>query len=143
TSPVGHWLEGAARMANAATGRIREGRANRAADENATFNRETVAGLLGGAGGSFPAAPNPGDSTSMATMPAPDAASARVAQAHGGGGFNGDLRDGIIATAEAIGADPLDLATAISYETGGTFDPTKKGPRTQWGQHRGLIQFGE
>lgn len=93
----------------------------------------------------FPAAPNPGDSTSMATMPAPDTASARVAQAHGdsGGGFNGDLRSGIIETAKAIGADPLDLATAISYETAGTFDPTKRGPRTQWGQHRGLIQFGE
>lgn len=93
----------------------------------------------------FPAAPNPGDSTSMAAMPAPDTASARVAQAHGdsGGGFNGDLRSGIIATAEAIGADPLDLATAISYETAGTFNPTKRGPRTQWGQHRGLIQFGE
>ena len=58
-----------------------------------------------------------------------------------GGGFG--LRDGIIATAEAIGADPLDLATAISYETAGTFDPTKAGPTTQWGQHRGLIQFGE
>lgn len=53
------------------------------------------------------------------------------------------LRDGIIATARAIGADPLDLATAISYETAGTFDPTKRGPTTQWGQHRGLIQFGE
>lgn len=94
--------------------------------------------------GGFPAAPNPGDSTSMATLPATDTASARVAQAHGdGSGFNGDLRSGIIATAEAIGADPLDLATAISYETAGTFDPTKKGPRTKWGQHRGLIQFGE
>lgn len=93
--------------------------------------------------GGFPAAPNPGDSSSMATMPATDTASARVAQAHGGGSFNGDLRSGIIATAEAIGADPMDLATAISYETAGTFDPTKKGPRTQWGQHRGLIQFGE
>lgn len=53
------------------------------------------------------------------------------------------LRAGIIETANAIGADPLDLATAISYETAGTFDPTKPGPTTQWGQHRGLIQFGE
>lgn len=53
------------------------------------------------------------------------------------------LRTGILETAAAIGADPLDLATAISYETAGTFDPTKRGPRTQWGQHRGLIQFGE
>lgn len=81
TSPVGHWLEGAARMANAATGRIREGRANRAADENATFNRDTVAGLLGGFGGGS----NPGLSSAMATMPAPDYASARVAQAHNAG----------------------------------------------------------
>lgn len=53
------------------------------------------------------------------------------------------LREGIIASARALGVDPLDLATAISYETAGTFDPTKAGPTTQWGQHRGLIQFGE
>lgn len=57
---------------------------------------------------------------------------------------NGDeIRDGLIETAQAIGADPLDLATAVSYETAGTFDPTKSGPTTQHGQHRGLIQFGE
>lgn len=55
----------------------------------------------------------------------------------------GELARGIIETAKAIGADPLDLATAISYETGGTFDPKQAGPTTQWGQHRGLIQFGE
>ena len=54
-----------------------------------------------------------------------------------------DLRTGILQTAQALGIDPLDLATVISYETGGTFDPTKRGPTTQWGQHRGLIQFGE
>lgn len=54
-----------------------------------------------------------------------------------------DIRSGIIATARSLGIDPVDLATAISYETAGTFDPTKTGPITQWGQHRGLIQFGE
>ncbi len=54
-----------------------------------------------------------------------------------------DVRDGIIKSAAALGIDPVDLATAISYETGGTFDPLQKGPRTQHGQHRGLIQFGE
>jgi len=53
------------------------------------------------------------------------------------------LREGIISSAHALGIDPLDLATAISYETGGTFNPTQAGPTTQWGQHRGLIQFGE
>lgn len=46
-------------------------------------------------------------------------------------------------TARSIGANPIDLATAISYETGGTFDPLQRGPTTQHGQHRGLIQFGE
>jgi len=56
---------------------------------------------------------------------------------------NPSIRDGIIKTASSLGVDPVDLATAISYETGGTFDPTKSGPKTQWGTHRGLIQFGE
>lgn len=54
-----------------------------------------------------------------------------------------DLRSGIAATAAALGMDPIDLATIMSYETGGTMNPTQAGPTTQWGQHRGLIQFGE
>ena len=54
-----------------------------------------------------------------------------------------DIRQGILATAQSLGISPIDLATAISYETAGTFDPMKSGPTTQWGQHRGLIQFGE
>lgn len=54
-----------------------------------------------------------------------------------------DIRSGILSAAGALGVNPLDLATAISYETAGTFDPMKTGPTTQWGQHRGLIQFGE
>lgn len=54
-----------------------------------------------------------------------------------------DMRGLIIETAAELGVDPVDLATVISYETAGTFDPTKRGPTTQWGQHRGLIQWGE
>ena len=54
-----------------------------------------------------------------------------------------DLRSLIIETADELGMPPQVLATIISYETAGTFDPTKRGPTTQWGQHRGLIQFGE
>ncbi|UFS66937.1 hypothetical protein LO749_20815 [Paracoccus denitrificans] len=45
--------------------------------------------------------------------------------------------------AERIGADPQDFATVISFETGGTFDPNKRGPVTKWGRHVGLIQMGE
>ena len=57
--------------------------------------------------------------------------------------MNQQIANGIRATAASLGMDPYDLATIISYETAGTFDPTKAGPTTQWGQHRGLIQFGE
>ena len=46
-------------------------------------------------------------------------------------------------TAEKIGIRPVDLGTAISYETAGTFDPWKRGPTTKWGEHRGLIMWGE
>jgi len=58
-------------------------------------------------------------------------------------GVDGSMAGKIVETANALGIDPIDLGTAISYETGGTFDPMKKGPTTQWGQHKGLIQFGE
>lgn len=54
-----------------------------------------------------------------------------------------NLKSGIKSAADALGIKPEDLATAISYETAGTFDPLKKGPTTKWGQHKGLIQFGE
>lgn len=53
------------------------------------------------------------------------------------------LADAILQSAGRIGADPVDLATVISYETAGTFDPWKAGPTTQHGQHRGFIQWGE
>ncbi|MGO4619037.1 hypothetical protein AB4Z34_05345 [Ensifer sp. 2YAB10] len=56
---------------------------------------------------------------------------------------NDEIRNGIISSANALGIDPVDLATVISYETAGTFDPTKRGPTTQWGQHQGFLQFGE
>lgn len=54
-----------------------------------------------------------------------------------------EFRARLTETAEALGVSPVDLATVISYETGGTFDPAQPGPRTKWGQHKGLIQFGE
>ena len=53
-----------------------------------------------------------------------------------------DIAQGIFSTANALGISPIDLATAISYETAGTFDPLSFGPTTKYGQHRGLIQFG-
>ena len=49
----------------------------------------------------------------------------------------------IVETADALQISPTELATFISFETGGTMDPLQSGPTTKWGQHRGLIQFGE
>jgi len=144
TSPVGHWTQGAARVVNALGGVIKERRANKASETNAKESQSRIAALLGGLGGGsnppsqFPPAPTSGQ---PAATPM-DYASSRVSQAFGDAP-GGDIRTGIIATAQSLGIDPLDLATAISYETGGTFDPTKAGPTTQWGQHKGLIQFGE
>lgn len=57
--------------------------------------------------------------------------------------MNKDLAAAILESAKRMQVDPRDLATIISYETAGTFDPWKAGPTTQWGQHRGLIQWGE
>jgi hypothetical protein len=53
------------------------------------------------------------------------------------------LQEIINSTAQQLGISPQDLATVISYETAGTFDPLKAGPTTKWGQHRGLLQWGE
>lgn len=53
------------------------------------------------------------------------------------------MKSAIISNAEKYGYNALDVATLISYETGGTFDDWKAGPTTRWGQHRGLIQWGE
>lgn len=54
-----------------------------------------------------------------------------------------ELRLAIIKHGQRIGANPVDFANVISYETGGTFDPWQKGPTTKWGQHQGYIQMGE
>lgn len=76
-----------------------------------------------------------------AEQPKPEPAAAEARSTDTARGLS--LRTGIIESAEALGVSPVDLATAISYETAGTFDAEKRGPTTQWGQHRGLIQFGQ
>lgn len=46
----------------------------------------------------------------------------------------------LIAAAQKLGVSPIDLATIISFETGGTFSPSKWGGAG--GNYMGLIQFG-
>lgn len=74
--------------------------------------------------------------------------SGQAAASYDAGGWDASTVDpaiasGILESAAELGMDPEDLATMVSYETAGTFDPTKPGPTTKWGQHKGLIQFGE
>ena len=61
----------------------------------------------------------------------------------GEGGPPWTVRSGTISAAATLGISALDFGTVMSYETGGTLDPQKKGPTTKWGTHRGYIQFGE
>src|SRR4051812_44924943 len=56
---------------------------------------------------------------------------------------NTELLEAVKRHAPTVGLSPQDLLTIYSYETGGTLDPWQAGPRTKWGQHRGLIQWGE
>lgn len=124
-SPVQHWTQGAARVVQALMG----GMQMRDADAADKAGQASVAADAASLAPSAPSSAAPFAPASGSTVAAPN--------------VTPDIKNGIVQTAQAIGADPVDLATAISYETGGTFDPTKAGPRTQWGQHRGLIQFGE
>lgn len=54
-----------------------------------------------------------------------------------------ELLDAVNDLAAENGWSPQDILTIYSYETVGSMDPWQKGPTTQWGEHRGLIQWGE
>jgi len=95
------------------------------------FGEPATSGMLG--------EPSPGLSYGL---PAPAAPTTAAPLKYGYVGRDG-FKQGVIDAATALGANPLDLATAISYETGGTLDPQQAGPTTQYGQHKGLIQFGQ
>lgn len=139
-SPVQHWTQGAARVAQALLGGWEEKRAGDAEKANTAEDAAIAASLLGGiVGGGSPIAAAPASAPASAPSMAGGGAARTMAMPN----VSPEIKDGIVQTASALGIDPVDLATTISYETGGTFDPTKAGPTTKWGQHRGLIQFGE
>lgn len=51
-----------------------------------------------------------------------------------------DDTNALVETAQELGVNPIDLATIIGFETGGTYSPNQWGG--QGGQYMGLIQFG-
>lgn len=132
-SPVQHWTQGLARMAQALVGGYESGQIGKEEKASNEAIANALAGTLGGS--SAPAAAAPAAAPSMA--------GGGAARSMAMPNISPEMKTGIAETATALGISPVDLATAISYETGGTFNPTQAGPTTKWGQHRGLIQFGE
>ena len=110
--------------------------AGKAQKDNDAWGAQQLAGIMGGG---TPAQPAPAPTGA----PSPSGSQDEILARETRNNVPEEIRTGIASSAQALGIDPVDLATAISYETGGTFDPVKAGPTTQWGQHRGLIQFGE
>lgn len=131
-SPVAHPLQGLARLSQALLGAYDSNQL----DKQEKASNEALATALSGAlaPSASPAVSTPAAASSVPTFAGGKNSTAMVMP---------EIKDGIKTTAASLGISPIDLATAISYETAGTFDPTKAGPSTQWGQHRGLIQFGE
>ena len=125
-------LELAGRLAMTLTGQYQAGKAEQ---QDATNRASASKSLIDAVYGSPQSAPSFDSQATATSNPGSSSASA--------GNVEPSIREGIVKTAGSLGIDPVDLATAISYETAGTFDPRKKGPTTQWGQHEGLIQFGE
>jgi hypothetical protein len=132
--------EGLSFLGQAIASRILDGKVTAGEQAAAARNSELQRSLLEGFGGGTDPYAAPASPSSAAP------AAPRTANSVGGPDERApqtDLVAGIKETAQALGIDPLDLGTAISYETAGTLDPLQMGPRTKWGQHRGLIQFGE
>jgi hypothetical protein len=139
-SPVKHWTQALARVLQSGMGGYLAGKADREEKENAAADSGLRAKMLAEVLGGSAATSSPASSPTPA---APSMAGDGAARSMSMPSVTPEMKEGIVKTASALGISPVDLATTISYETAGTFDPTKAGPRTQWGQHRGLIQFGE
>lgn len=93
--------------------------------------------------GSFSSIGSGRGGSSTTTYSGPKGTTALNTPAYTVGGRMNPMQAGITSSAHALGIRPQDLATTISYETGGTFNPSQRGPYTKYGQHKGLIQFGE
>ncbi|RID91885.1 hypothetical protein D2N39_11660 [Gemmobacter lutimaris] len=84
----------------------------------------------------------------FATIPDPMATARMEAEYVAGRGSAtgqelGELVQATNTVAKQLGVSARDLLAVMSFETGGTLDKWKSGPTTKWGQHIGLIQWGE
>lgn len=118
TSPVGHWTQGAARMANALVGKVKEGRAASAEAQNATANQDIVASLLGGGGSAFPPAPVSNGSASAAASPVAVSDAPPVNISGSKQEFVDALLPAAIEASKRTGVDPRIIVAQAAQETG-------------------------
>ena len=100
-------------------------------------------GAQGGGGGGGIAAPA-AEALDLSGYGGAGGRSAGAGRAAGGGGRNGfqlsSQGKALVAAAAKLGVSPLDLATIIGFETGGSYSPSQRGGAG--GNYMGLIQFG-
>lgn len=121
TSPVGHWLQGAARMGQALSGKIREGRANKASDEGRSAYTAKFNEVLSGASdpvasvASSLVAPS---SPSPSPAPAPSASAPSVKISGSKQEFVNALLPAAIEESKRTGVDPRIIVAQAAQETG-------------------------
>lgn len=126
-SPVQHWTQGAARVAQALLGGVEEKRANDAEKANSAESASLLASLLGGAGGSPAAMPSAAPSSPSASTADPSAAVAAAPA---------DLMPRFAQAEAQYGLPKNFLAQTAKIES--SFDPAAANPNSS---ARGLFQF--
>ncbi|MGN6768277.1 MAG: glycoside hydrolase family 73 protein [Rhizobiaceae bacterium] len=122
TSPVGHWTQGLARVADALAGSIRRGQLDTAAKDDADFNSQIASSLLGGGSDVFPAAPSVSGATGDVSSPmaVSDVPTQRVSQAFGDGqqSFVDGVMPAALEASKATGIDPRIIVAQAALESG-------------------------
>lgn len=117
TSPVGHWTQGAARVAEAIAGAFQRGSLDKAEAENTTYNEGIINNLLGGGSSAAPAA--------AASIPASGASAEIAATDPSPVDISGDrstfvqsLLPAAIEESKRTGVDPRIIVAQAAQETG-------------------------
>lgn len=126
TSPVGHWTQGLARVADAMAGSFRRGGLDRASEANAAENEEMLASLTGGGPPQpEPAAVSPISAPDVAPQPADDLVQ-RVIQQESAGNPNAVSPKGAMGLMQVMPATARDPGFGVKpMDPAKAFDPAE------------------